>query len=218
MFETAQNIDERVLEELRVAGMQINEIDRVLAEGDFNVVWAKTNVGLGRPRPGASGEHEGGGTPMTHTLHRYGRPEDFRDDYIGNSIKGSAHRATKDLRPTVHWNRDHSPDPQAVIDEVDRPTTVSAVFDNPEAMQAFVAELKALDLGLSVNISGVVERAVECCRETGLTRHSVEYSLGFQGAVEKMPEDAGAGVRRARAPRGCPRTPRRSMTSDIQLE
>jgi hypothetical protein len=159
---------------------------------------------------------------MTHTLHRYGRPEDFRDDYIvtampargfndegcipkqklflrtalkhgpvniGNSIKGSAHRATKDLRPSVHWNRDHSPDPEVVIEEVDRPTTVSAVFDNPESMRAFVAELKELDLGLSVNIAGVVESAVACCRDTGLTRHSVEYSLGFQGAIEKMPED-----------------------------
>jgi len=159
---------------------------------------------------------------MTHTLHRYGRPEDFRDDYIvtampargfndegcvpkqkaflraalkynpvniGNSIKGSAHRATKDLRPTVHWNRDHSPHPEAVIEEVDRPTTVSAVFDDYDSMRAFVAELVELDLGLSVNISGVADRARECCGEVGLTRHSIEYSLGFQGATEKMPED-----------------------------
>ena len=160
---------------------------------------------------------------MTHTLHRYGRPPDFADDYIvtampargfndqssvpkqrkfletalkyqpvniGNSIKGSAYRTTKDLRPTVHWSRDDSPRPEAVIAEVDRPTTVSAVFDNYEAVRDFVAELRDLDLGLNVNISGVASEALTCCREIGLTRHSVEFSLGFQGATEKMPDDA----------------------------
>jgi len=160
---------------------------------------------------------------MTHTLHRYGRPEDFADDYIvtampargyndkncvekqktflrtalahgpiniGNSKKGAAHRATKDLRPTVHWRRDHSPDPEWVIEEIDEPTTVSAVFDNYDAVRAFVAELKELDLGLSVNISGVAVVADRCCKEVGLTRHSIEFSLGFQGATEKMPDDA----------------------------
>lgn len=159
---------------------------------------------------------------MTHTLHRFGRREDFADDYIvsampargfndagcvpkqqqflrtaleydpvniGNSIKGAAHRATKDLRPTVHWRRDDSPDPEAVIEEIDRPTTVSAVFDNFESAQAFVAALKELDLGLSVNISGVAERVLECCDGCGLTRHSVEYSLGFQGATERLYEE-----------------------------
>lgn len=159
---------------------------------------------------------------MTHTLHRYGRPEDFRDDYvvtampargfndrgcvpklkaflraalrhgpvnIGNSKKGGALRATRDLRPSVHWMRDHTPDPEAVIEEVDAPTTVSAVFDRYEAVRGFLAELKELDLGLSVNVSGVAEEARTCCREVGLTRHSVEFSLGFQGATEKMPDD-----------------------------
>jgi hypothetical protein len=160
---------------------------------------------------------------MTHTLHRYGRPEDFADDYIvtampargyndahcvekqktflrtalkhgpiniGNSKKGAAHRATKDLRPTVHWSRDHSPDPEWVIEEIDQPTTVSAVFDDYAKVRAFLAELKELDLGMSVNISGVAAEANRCCRDVGMTRHSVEFSLGFQGATQKMPDDA----------------------------
>jgi hypothetical protein len=160
---------------------------------------------------------------VTHTLHRYGPPEDFGDDYIvtampargyndqdcvpklraflqtalehspiniGNSKKGASHRATKDLRPSVHWKRDNSPHPQAVIDEIDQPTSVSAVFDNYEAVCAFVTEVKELDLGLSVNISGMADQAHQCCRDVGLTRHSIEFSLGFQGATEKMPEDA----------------------------
>jgi len=160
---------------------------------------------------------------MTHTLHRYGRPQDFRDDYIvtampargyndahcvekqktflrtalkygpiniGNSKKGAAHRATKDLRPTVHWSRDISPDPEWVIEEIDQPTTVSAVFADYDSMRDFVAELRELDLGISINISGVATEADRCCADVGLTRHSIEFSLGFQGATEKMPDDA----------------------------
>ena len=108
---------------------------------------------------------------------------------IGNSIKGAAHRATKDLRPTAHWHRDDNPDPQSVVDEIDRATSVSAVFDDFSRAQAFVAELKELNLGLSVNISTATDKALECCRKCDLTRHSVEFSLGFQGATEKLPEE-----------------------------
>ena len=90
---------------------------------------------------------------MTHTLHRFGTREDFRDDFIvtampargfndgdcipkqraflraalahspiniGNSVKGAAHRASKDLRPTVHWRREDGADPEQVILEVGR--------------------------------------------------------------------------------------------------
>lgn len=107
----------------------------------------------------------------------------------GNAIKGSQHRPSKDLRPLAHWHRDATPDPQAVIDEVDRPTTVSAVFDNFAAMQAFVSELQQMDLGLSVNIASVPDKAVACCEACGIVRHSVEYSLGFQGRTERLPDD-----------------------------
>jgi hypothetical protein len=109
---------------------------------------------------------------------------------IGDSSNGAEYKPSKELHPTVHWHRDSSPDPEAVIAKVDTPTTVSAVFDNFEAVKAFVADLKELDLGLSVNIASIPEKAVECCHACGLTRHSVEYSLGFHGRTEKLPDDA----------------------------
>jgi len=30
--------------------------------------------------------------------------------------------------------------------------------------------------------------ARRCCQETGITRHSVEYSIGFHGRVDKLPD------------------------------
>ena len=108
---------------------------------------------------------------------------------IGNASKGGQYQASKDLHPTAHWRRDASPHPDTVVAGLDSPSVVSAVFDNFEAVQKFVAELVELDLGLSVNISSVPDKAVECCRACGIARHSVEYSLGFQGRTDKLPDD-----------------------------
>ncbi len=108
---------------------------------------------------------------------------------LGDATKGGWHRPSKRMNPLIHWSRPSHPDPQMVIDGVDGPSTVSAVFDNFESLTRFVKELKELDLGLSVNISALVDKATECCRSAGFERHSVEYSLGFQGGgLDRLPD------------------------------
>jgi hypothetical protein len=57
-------------------------------------------------------------------------------------------------------------------------------------MKAFVADVKAANLGISINISAPIEAAERCCSDTGITRHSVEYSLGFCGRVDRLPDAA----------------------------
>jgi hypothetical protein len=57
-------------------------------------------------------------------------------------------------------------------------------------MEAFVEDLARADLGVSVNIAAPMDAAARCCRAAGLTRHSVEYSIGFQGRVERLPDRA----------------------------
>jgi hypothetical protein len=51
---------------------------------------------------------------------------------------------------------------------------------------AFIRELKEADLGVSINISGALDKVRECARQAGLERHSVEYSLGFFGQTDRM--------------------------------
>ena len=65
---------------------------------------------------------------------------------------------------------------------------MAAVFDNYLTMKEFVAELKAADLGISINISAPMEEAQQCYQESGISRHSVEYSVGFHGRLEKLPD------------------------------
>jgi hypothetical protein len=107
---------------------------------------------------------------------------------IGDATKGGSIRPRPDLNPSVHWRRDHRPDPQRVMAEIEGHTTVAAVFDNYAAMEKFVEELKAADLGISINISAPIDEAKRCCDAAGIARHSVEYSIGFSGRVDKLPE------------------------------
>ena len=107
---------------------------------------------------------------------------------IGDATKGGALRPRQDLNPKAHWKRDQQPNPKEVIEGIEGHTTVAAVFDNYEDMKAFVDEVRRVNLGTSVNISAPMEEAERCCRETGITRHSVEYSLGFCGRVDKLPD------------------------------
>jgi hypothetical protein len=109
---------------------------------------------------------------------------------LGDASKGGLYRAERALNPLAHWRRDERPDPERVLREIDGPTTIAAVFRRWEDMEAFVEDLVRADLGLSVNISAPMDAAARCCRAAGLARHSVEYSLGFQGRLERLPDRA----------------------------
>src|ERR1043166_6510776 len=149
---------------------------------------------------------------MTNTLHRFSEhyavdpaaePAPIRDDYIvfamatkdlndddliekyraflrlalkydpvniGDATKGGWLRPRRDMNPAAHWTRKNDPDAEAVIAGIAGHTTVAAVFDNFEAMKAFVDDLKSADVGIA--------------------RHSVEYSLGFRGRLDRLPDAA----------------------------
>ncbi len=105
---------------------------------------------------------------------------------LGDASKGAIYRPSKKLNPLAHWFRNNRPDFEEVIEKVSNPTTVAAVFDNKLAVEKFVEELRGADLGISINISALADRAWQCCRAIGLNRHSVEYSLGFMGRTDRL--------------------------------
>jgi len=106
---------------------------------------------------------------------------------LGDSRHGGALRPSRHMNPLAHWNRDNTPDFEGVINGLDTATTAAAVFDSREAAEAFVKDVKAADLGVSINISTSVEGAQQCCQGAGLARHSAGYSLGFEGKTEHLP-------------------------------
>jgi hypothetical protein len=111
----------------------------------------------------------------------------FHPVNLGDPVHGGCLRPSRHLGPLSHWKRNMTPDFRAVIDGIDEPASVVAVFDNLAAAEAFLKVAAEANLGLSVNISASIEGAEQCCRFAGVTRHSVGYSLGFEGATEKLP-------------------------------
>ena len=105
---------------------------------------------------------------------------------LGDGTQGGMYRPSANLNPLAHWFRKTESDMDAVIDRVSAPTTVAAVFDNKEAVEEFVQELRRAGLGLSINISASIENARQCCRDIGLPRDRVEYSLGFMGRPDRL--------------------------------
>ena len=111
----------------------------------------------------------------------------FKPVNLGDARHGGCLRPSQQMDPTSHWNRDITPDLAAVVAGLDAPTTVAAVFDNRAAAEDFFKAVKKADLGLSINISTDCDTAEQICLNAGGARHSVGYSLGFQGKTEMLP-------------------------------
>jgi hypothetical protein len=104
----------------------------------------------------------------------------------GDASHGAVFQPSANLNPSVHWRRGDTADYDRLLTSVSSPTTVAAVFDSPERVIAFIRDLKQADLGLSINISARLDKARECAEQAGITRHSVEYSLGFFGQTDRL--------------------------------
>jgi hypothetical protein len=68
-------------------------------------------------------------------------------------------------------------------------TIVQCTFDNRDKIVTLLKELKDRRPGISVIISGVTDVVHQCMLEAGLGPiHSLEYSLGTWGAIERLPD------------------------------
>jgi hypothetical protein len=133
----------------------------------------------------STGKNDAGSVPKLKAFLEIALP--FHPVNIGDPVHGGALRPSRNLTTVANWKRDMKPDFRAVIDGIDEPASVVAIFDNQESAQQFLKAVVEADLGLSVNISTSIEGAEACCRYAGIPRHSVGYSLGFEGATEKLP-------------------------------
>ena len=133
----------------------------------------------------ARGRNDKGALPKLRKFLEMALP--FKPVNLGDASHGGALRPSREMNPLSHWKRDATRNFQAVIDGLDTLTTVAAVFDQRVAAEDFVKAVKEADLGLSINISTSIDGAEQCCFAAGIPRHSVGYSLGFEGDREKLP-------------------------------
>jgi hypothetical protein len=107
---------------------------------------------------------------------------------LGDARRGAVLKPSDKLNPAAHWRRDESGSARDVIEGIQGPTTASAVFDNVESLRRCLEEVKAADLGLSINIAAVTATAARCARAAGIEPHAVEYSFGFLGDTDRLPD------------------------------
>ena len=144
---------------------------------------------------------------MTNTLHRQGAPESLKNDYVifahtakGITREGSAPKLKEFMRICLKYhpvNIGDSKQGNILQDDIDIQKLISnqrdgagaaAVFTDLDTLQKVVEELIQANLGISMIISGLLDGVQQCCRKAGIERHSVEHSLGFWGAKDRLPE------------------------------
>jgi hypothetical protein len=111
----------------------------------------------------------------------------FNPVNLGDAIHGGSVRPSDNMNPAAHWTRELKRDFRAVIDGVNEYTTAAAVFDDLASAEGFVKAVKDADLGLCINISTSIGGARQCACAADKKRHSIGYSLGFEGKTEKLP-------------------------------
>ena len=144
---------------------------------------------------------------MTNTLHRQGAVEDLKGDYViftttarGITRDGSAPKIQQFLRICKKYNPINTGSSkkgnilqddlhfEELVAALGDGATSAAVFTDLDTLKKVIAELIEADLGISINVSGLLDGVRECCRAGGIERPSVEQSLGFWGANDKLPE------------------------------
>ncbi len=144
---------------------------------------------------------------MTNTLHRQGRPEDLKGDFVifahtakGINREGSGPKIQEFMRICLRHNPVNIGDAkQGNIhqDDIDIHQLISrqgdgaaaaAVFTDLDTLEKVIRDLIEAELGICINVSGLLDEVGACCRKLGIERHSVEHSLGFWGAKDRLPE------------------------------
>ncbi len=143
---------------------------------------------------------------MTHSLHRRGSYEELKNDFVvlgcpatGVNKAGSAPKTQEFLSICYKHGPINLGDMKTgniynttmddILASVTDGTIVQCTFDNRDKIVALLKELKDRKPGISVIISGVTDVVQQCMHEAGLGPiHSLEYSLGTWGAIERLPD------------------------------
>jgi hypothetical protein len=66
---------------------------------------------------------------------------------------------------------------------------INAVYRDRNSLERLLREVKRMDLGISITISGLFDVVFDVCKNVGLKPNAVQISLGTWGRNELLPED-----------------------------
>jgi hypothetical protein len=74
-----------------------------------------------------------------------------------------------------------------MIENMTDSSGAACTFDNLDSVRDMLLDLKKADLGISINVSGLLDEVDECCKGIGINRHSIEHSVGISGQIDRLP-------------------------------
>ncbi len=142
---------------------------------------------------------------MSHTLHRLGKIGVLEGDWIvlaisaqGVNRRGSVPRLRRFLQMSLKYGPINfgdmrsgsslTKDPHELLSGMREDSVLNIVFDSEKALCRFLKELRRARLGLSVVVSGLLDRGSRCVRKAGLLPHTYAMSLGTWGRTNSLPD------------------------------
>jgi hypothetical protein len=143
---------------------------------------------------------------MTHSLHREGRIESLDRDYAvfiyparGFNYDGCAPKIRRlveivyqtepanMIATTLRRNLYSGVHPGEVLDSIKEGCRVFTVFESKEKIKKLLERFKKADQGISIVVSGLIEKMRDIAAEVGLNPHTINLSLGVQGNTDRLP-------------------------------
>jgi len=144
---------------------------------------------------------------MTHSLHREGTLASLERDYVlyvypakGINWKGSVPKVRRLtemvyqagpanlILTTLRRNMYSGITPEEVVESITQEgTRVFCVFDGREKITEALRRIKEADEGISIVVSGVIDRVREISAEVGIDPHTINLSLGIRGRTDRLP-------------------------------
>jgi len=143
---------------------------------------------------------------MTHSLHREGSLDSLGRDAClfvyparGFNYHGSGPRIRRIVEiiyqggpvnlivSTLRENMYAPITREQVLGSISDGAKAYCVFDDLAKLKETLVRLKKADLGISLVVSGLIDRVREMAAEIGLDPHTINLSLGIQGKTEILP-------------------------------
>lgn len=143
---------------------------------------------------------------MTHSLHREGTRDSLERDYAlfiyparGFNYAGSGPKVRRICEilyqegpanmivSTLRRNLYSGVMPEEVLGSIKDGARIYSTFNSRKKIQETLQRLKEADEGISVVVSGLIDRVREMAAEVGLNPHTINLSLGIHGACDELP-------------------------------
>jgi hypothetical protein len=143
---------------------------------------------------------------MTHSLHREGPLDLLNQEYVvfiyparGLNYDGSGPKVRRLMEmlytqgpanmlvTTLRKNLYSGIPQEEILNSIKDGAKIYCVFTDREKIRETLARIMEMDEGISIMVSGVIDRVRDVAAELGLKPHTINLSLGIDGRTDRLP-------------------------------